>query len=349
MPQPGFFDLDERYERLTRLGDPLVRIQQVVDWEAFRPRLECLRDKPRKSNAGRKPYDAVLMFKGLVLQHRYHVSDERIEYQIRDRYSFSRFLGLLPEDRVPDATTVWLFREALAKENAVQELFRAFNQRLERRGFIARKGQIIDASIVSAPKQRNSREENDALKRGETPEAWKDKPAKLRQKDTEARWTKKHAKSYYGYKNHVSVDAAHKRVRRYAVTDAAVHDSQVFEPLLDRANTSTEVWADSAYRSEETERLLRKKGLRSRIHRRDHRHQALSVYQQALNRRRSSIRVRVEHVFGSQHNEQGGKLVRTIGLVRARAKIGLMNLVYNLRRLSYLVSSGGKGPMPAPA
>jgi IS5 family transposase len=349
MPQPGLFDLDERYERLTRLGDPLVHVHKGVDWEAFRPRLERLRDKPRKSNAGRKPYDAVLMFKVLILQHRYHVSDESIEYQIRDRYSFSRFLGLLPEDRVPDATTVWLFREALVKENAGEELFRAFNQQLERQGFLARKGQIIDASIVSAPKQRNSREDNDALKRGEPPEAWNDKPAKLRQKDTEARWTKKHGKSYYGYKNHLSVDAAHKLVRKYEVTDAAVHDSQVFEPLLDGANTGSLVWADSAYRSEETERLLREKGLKSRIHHRGHRHKPLSAYQQEVNRRRSSIRVRVEHVFGSQHNEQGGKLLRTIGLVRAKANIGLMNLVYHMRRLSYLIRSSGKGPTPAPA
>jgi IS5 family transposase len=349
MPQPGFFDLDGRYERLTRLGDPLVHIQQVVDWEALRSRLERLRDKPRKSNAGRKPYDAVRMFKVLVLQHLYNVSDESIEYQIRDRYSFTRFLGLLPEDPVPDATTVWLFREALVKGNAVEELFRVLHQQIERAGFIARKGQIIDASIVSPPKQRNSREENAALQRGETPEAWKDQPAKLRQKDTEARWTKKHGKSYYGYKNHLSVDAAHKLVRKYQVTDAAVHDSQVFEPLLDHSNTGSWVWADSAYRSEQTERLLREKGLRSRIHRRGHRHKPLSAYQQEVNRRRSRIRVRIEHVFGAQHNEQGGKLLRTIGLVRAKAKIGLTNLVYNMRRLSYLVRSGGKDSTPLPA
>jgi IS5 family transposase len=326
-----------------------VHIRQVVDWEAFRPRLGRLRDKPRKSNAGRKPYDAVLMFKVLILQHLYNVSDESIEYQIRDRYSFSRFLGLLPEDRVPDATTVWLFREALVKENMVEELFRCFNQQLERAGFIARKGQIIDASIVSAPKQRNSREDNAALKRGETPEAWKDQPAKLRQKDTQARWTKKHGKSYDGYKNHLSVDAVHKRVRKYQVTDAAVHDSQVFEPLLDPSNTGSWVWADSAYRSEQTERLLREKGLKSRIHHRGHRHKPLTEHQQKVNRRRSRLRVRVEHVFGSQHNEQGGKLLRTIGWVRAKAKIGLMNLVYNMRRLSYLVRSDGNDPTAAPA
>jgi transposase, IS5 family len=211
------------------------------------------------------------------------------------------------------------------------------------------RGRIIDASIVSAPKQRNTREENAALKQGETPEAWKDSPAKLRQKDTQARWTKKHGKSYYGYKNHLSVDAAHKLVRKYQVTDAAVHDSQVFEPLLDRANTGTGVWADSAYRSEEIERLLRSRGLRSRIRRRGHRHKPLSAYQQEVNRRRSSIRARVEHVFGSQHNAQGGKLLRTIGWVRAKAKIGLMNLVYNMRRLSYLVRSGGKDLTPVAA
>ena len=113
-------------------------------------------------------------------------------------------------------------------------------------------GQIIDASIVAVPKQRNSREENARIKAGETPAGWEDKPAKRRQKDVEARWTKKHGKSHYGYKNHVNVDRRHKLVRRYHVSDAAEHDSQVLDDILDGDNTALGVWADS-------------EGLRSRI------------------------------------------------------------------------------------
>jgi IS5 family transposase len=127
---------------------------------------------------------------------------------------------------------------------------------------------MVDATIVPVPKQRNSREENDDVKAGKTPEAWEKNPAKNRQKDKDARWTKKHGKSFYGYKNHVNADAMHKLIRQYDVTDASVHDSQKFDGLLNQANTSADVYADSACRSVETEAKLKVRGLRSRIHQR---------------------------------------------------------------------------------
>jgi len=194
----------------------------------------------------------------------------------------------------------------------------------------------VDASIVPVPKQRNSREENARIKRGETPPEWAVQPNKRRQKDTDARWTKKHGQSHYGYKNHLNVDNQHKLIRYFAVTDASVHDSQVFDEVLDPANTGADVWADSAYRSAETEQTLKGNGYRSRIHHKANRNQPLSEHKQQLNRTRSIVRARVEHVFGFQENTQGGKFVRTIGIVRARAKIGMMNLGYNLKRYAWL-------------
>jgi IS5 family transposase len=152
-----------------------------------------------------------------------------------------------------------------------------------------------------------------------------------RQKDTDARWTKKNGVSHYGYKNHVSVDHEHKLIRGFEVTSAEVHDSQIFYELL-RDNTSREVWADSAYWSEENELSLAAMGYRSRIHKKGHRNRPLSAREVDANRRKSTVRARVEHVFGSQTNEQGGMFVRVIGLARAKVKIGLMNLVYNMRR-----------------
>ncbi len=104
--QPGFFDIAERTAKLTRMGDPLVGLNEQINWEAFRPDLARVHEKERKSNAGAKPIDVVLMFKVLVLQQLHNLSDDRIEYQIRDRLSFMRFLGLQLEDRVPDAKTV---------------------------------------------------------------------------------------------------------------------------------------------------------------------------------------------------------------------------------------------------
>ena len=347
MAQMGFFDLSDRYASLDAKKDPLVAIDVVVPWEEFRLTLERVWRKPeaeRKSRAGRKPTDAVLMFKTLVLSALYNLSDDQIEYQVRDRLSFMRFLGLGLGDRVPDAKTVWLYREALAKAGMVEALFRQFDGYLARRGYIARGGQILDASIVPVPHNHNKREENVAIKAGETPDGWADKPAKRSQKDVDARWTKKHGKSHYGYKNHVNVDRKHKLIRRYHVTDAAVHDSQAVDQLLTRGNTGSGVWADAAYRSTEIEATLKVRKLTSHIHRKGQRGKPLTQQAQRSNRTKSTVRVRVEHIFGAQANDMGGTLVRTIGLVRAKAKIGMKNLAYNMRRLGQL---GRLNPCPA--
>ena len=190
---------------------------------------------------------------------------------------------------------------------------------------------------MSAPKQHNSREENETIKEGETPEDWKSKLAKNRHKDKDARWTKKHERSYFGYKNQIiCVDRRHKFVRRYVVSGASVHDSQKFEDVLDTSNTASDVWADSAYRSDEIEEKLGRRGLKSRIHHRAYRNRKLSEAQKAANTTRSSVRARVEHVFGDQKNAMGAEIVRTIGIVRARRKIGMTNLVYNMRRFIIL-------------
>ena len=347
MAQMGFFDLSDRYASLDAKKDPLIEINAVVPWDEFRPLLERIWRKPdaaKKSRAGRKPMDVVLMFKALVLSALYNLSDDQIEYQVRDRLSFMRFLGLGLGDRVPDAKTVWLYREALAKAGMVDELFAQFDGYLARRGYIARGGQILDASIVPVPHNHNKRAENASIKADETPEGWADKPAKRSQKDVDARWTKKHGKSHYGYKNHVNVDRKHKLIRRYHVTDAAVHDSQAVDQLLTRGNTGSGVWADAAYRSTEIEATLKARKLTSHIHRKGQRGKPLTQQAQKSNRAKSTVRVRVEHIFGAQANDMGGTLVRTIGLVRAKAKIGMKNLAYNMRRLGQL---GRLNPCPA--
>jgi len=223
-----------------------------------------------------------------------------------------------------------LFREKLAKAGLIEKLFERFDQHLAAKGYMARGGQIIDASIVPVPTQRNSRDENDQLRAGRIPAEWKQKPAKLRQKDRDARWTKKHNRSFFGYKNHVNADAKYKLIRRYEVTDASVHDSQKLDGLLNKGNTSAEVFADSAYRSTEIEAQLRASGYKSRIHRRGRRNHPLSSAQERANHAKSRIRARIEHVFGAQQSAPGGRTVRTIGRLRARAKIGLQNLAYNI-------------------
>ena len=295
----GLFDLHFRLQKIENNGDPLTVLNQVVDWELFRPDLEPLRQKERKSNAGRRPYDLILLFKMLILQSLYNLSDDALEQQVLDRISFNRFLGLSLSDSVPDAKTIWLFKEALNADDRARALFDKFDAFLRDHEFQARKGQIVDAAIVQAPQQRNTREENDRIKKGEAEEVragWT--PAKAAQKDTDARWTNKNGKSFFGYKQHDCVDVKHKLVRSYSVTPANGHDSNEFLGLL-AENTSADVYADSAYRSAWHVAVLEWSGFRGHLQRKGTRGRALTEREKQGNRTRARIRARVEHVFGT--------------------------------------------------
>jgi IS5 family transposase len=243
-------------------------------------------------------------------------------------------------DRVPDEKTVWVFREALGKLGLVEVLFDKFHEQLSLQGYTARKGQMVDASFVEVPRQRNTREENTQIKAGETPESWDKKPHKKRQKDVDARWTKKNDQSYYGYKNHVNADQENKLIQCYAVTDAAVHDSQVFEELLDQSEDKLgkkrPIYADSAYRSAAHEAQLAIDNIESQICEKGTKNKALIEEQKKTNKEKSKVRARVEHVFGAQKIMNGDR-VRTIGIQRAKVKIGLINLTYNMKRLGQLL------------
>ena len=220
--QIGLFDEAERMEKLSQLGDSLVRLNNVIQWEIFRPVLEKALHKEPKGAGGRPPYDSLLMFKILILQRIYNLSDDQVEFQINDRRSFMRFLGLNLEDRVPDAKTIWLFRDNLVKADVMRELFDTFSRQLDAAHLITRTGTIVDATFVDAPRQRNTREENTRIKAGEIPEEWEteENAHKLRQKDTDAQWTKKGNETHYGYKDHVKADAESKLITDYTVTSA---------------------------------------------------------------------------------------------------------------------------------
>lgn len=331
----GLFDFQYRLDYLTENGDVLPQLKKLIPWEKFRGDLEVIHEKERKSNAGRKPFDVVLMFKIAILQSLYNLSDDEMEYQIMDRLSFMRFLNLDLDSRIPDAKTIWLFRARMEEHQLTRKLFDLFNGYLKESGFEARKGQIVDATIVRVPTQRNREEENTAIKAGNPPVGdWS--KAKQRQKDTDARWTQKRKQSYFGYKNHVEADVKHKLIRSYAVTDASVHDSNVFEDILDATNTSKDVYADSAYRSEEREKTMKAKGLRPHLQRKGCRGRQLSEWEKQGNRTRSKIRSRIEHVFGAMRQRAGTVILRTIGIARAEVKLGLRNLAYNMDRFCTL-------------
>lgn len=157
--QPGFFDVSDRLRELSAKGDDLERIATLVDFAMFRPELERAVPRSDGSKGGRPAFDRVLMFKVLLLQAMHALSDERCEYLIKERLSFMRFLGLGLSDAVPDANTIWTFREALKRAGAVETLFARFDVALKSAGYLAMGGQIVDATIVAVPKQRNTEAE----------------------------------------------------------------------------------------------------------------------------------------------------------------------------------------------
>jgi transposase, IS5 family len=348
--QRGFFDVYGRLQELSAKGDALERLADLVDFEMFRPALEQAVPRADGSKGGRPPFDHVLMFKVLLLQSMHTLSDERCEYLIKDRLSFMRFLGLGLAERVPDANTIWTFREALKRGNAIEALFAHFDAQLKAAGYLAMSGQIVDASIVAAPKQRNTEAEKAEIKAGRIPSGWAERPAKLRQKDRDARWTVKFNKAKpredgtpqgdiavpaFGYKNHISIDRRHGLIRRWTATDAAAHDGARLGELIDPENTARDLWADTSYRSAKNEDLLRERRLVSRIHRKKPRGRPITMRTRRANARKSAVRSSVEHVFAYQKGPMG-LMIRTIGIARARVKIGLANLAYNLRRYVWL-------------
>ena len=328
----GLFDVDERLMKLAQADDPLVRLKERVRWEQFRPVLEAALKKEAKGKGGRPPFDYVMMFKILILQRYYNLSDDRTEFQILDRLSFMRFLGLKISDKVPDAKTIWHFKEQLTSGDVIEGLFKTFLGSLSSAGLILQEGIIVDASFVEVPVQRNSRDENKEIKAGGTPEDWKEaeNKAKLAQKDIDARWTKKNNETFYGYKDHIKTDAKSKLITKYEVTDASVHDSQVLEKILDEADADKPLYADSAYADQDE--IIESSRVESRIHEKGYRNNPLTEAQKATNREKSKVRARVEHIFGFIENSMGGSRLRCIGKTRAKATIGLMNLTYNMFR-----------------
>lgn len=332
----GLFDEQVRLDKLSQKKDPLDKLNGFIDFEFFRsPLNKVIGLNTDMSKGGRPAYDVVLMFKILILQRYYNISDDAVEYAILDRLSFMRFLGLGLHDSVPDAKTIWLFRDKLTSKGLVEKLFSLLDKQLDKDGIIVNKGKIVDATIVEVPIQRNSRSENQQLKEGSIPKEWSQQ--KLRQKDTDAKWVSHNGKNHFGYKDHVKIDTKTKLIRKYIASTANVHDSAVLEDLLDKRHDANQsLHADSAYRSDKIEEICAKKGMRSLIHEKAYRDAPLSEKQTVNNRKKSKVRARVEHVFGFMTNSMNGIRLKYRNKKRNFAAIGLMNITYNLFRLVQL-------------
>jgi IS5 family transposase len=334
MKQIGLFDESNCLRKLSKLGEQLEKLNHVIEWRLFEGILNGVFAKDRGAG-GRPPYNYLLLFKTLILQRLFNISDDQAEFQINDRMTFRRFLGLSLGDQVPDAKTIWLFRDTLVKAGVMEGLFNSFSHQLVQQGIISHKGTIVDATFVEAPRQRNTREENQQIKEGKTPEDWEksENVHKVRQKDTDARWTIKNKERHFGYKDHVKTDAESKLITGYSVTDASVHDSQALIGLMDEKDKV--LYADSAYSGNPIAGQL-PEGIENQIHEKGYRNRPLSEEQKAGNKRKSRTRSRIEHVFGYMTGTMRGITVRSIGIARAKFNIGLTNLIYNLCRYEIL-------------
>jgi IS5 family transposase len=351
MEHRSFFGLAEHLERLSQNGDPLEVLEKTVDFEYFRGWLVEGLGYGDGARGGRPPFDPVSMFKALILQAQHNLSDAKMEFMIRDRLSWMRFLNFDLGGPTPDENTIRLFRNKLTETGTLKRVMKAFDWQLQKKGYIPMSGQIVDASLVPAPKQRNSDAEKAAIRDGKAAsEIWPDEPNKAAQKDTDARWTLKIggkiryrpdgtplpqiALPVFGYKSHIVIDRRFGFIRACAVTSASHADGRMLPKLVTTKNTSSEVWADSAYRSQKNEKWLASKMLVSRIHRRKPAGRPMPKHIARANAGKSSIRAAIEHVFAHQKN-RFGLFIRTIGLARAEAKLILANIAHNFDRLIF--------------
>ena len=258
-------------------------------------------------------------------------------------------LDLHLSDKVPHAKTIWLYRERFSKNGLIDRLFSKFGDMLVNQGYLAMGGQIVDASIVQAPRQRMTKEEEkekEQIKKGGIPTDWHAKPHKLAQKDRDARWIVKYTKAKddnknsvdlaipsFGYKNHISIDRRFGFIRKTEITAANAYDGHFLASLLDLENTSRDVYGDTAYSNEDNLNYLESHGFCSKLHRKKPKNKPMPLLLKKGNTTKSKIRAHVEHVFAVQ-KEQMNLFVRTIGLKRAKVKIGLANITYSAPRLS---------------
>ena len=332
--QKTFFGEEIRLANLKYYNIPLLKLNEHINWEIFRTILEKTFSREEKDKRGRPHYDYVMMFKILILQTMYQLSDEQLEFQIMDRRSFEMFLGITNEDKVPDSKTIWHFRNVLTEKRKIKHLFNKFNKELKKNDLIVNEGVIVDASIIESEKPQNSKDEEDFVKElNKAPDEWSD--AKKRQKDIDAKWTKKRNKSYFGYKNHIKIDKDKKFILDSKVTPANIHDSVVLEDLLTEEDNGKGLWADSAYSSGKIRDELKSRNIEANISKKGNRGRKLNEQEKSANKVLSKVRARVEHIFGSMKYNLSMRKIRCIGLKRSETVIELMNLTYNMRRFIF--------------
>jgi IS5 family transposase len=326
--QYSFFDKSNRLDKITKMGDVLEMLNAIVNWQIFIPVLERAIPREKSTKGGRPPFDRLLMFKILIIKRLYNLSCDQTEFQINDRISFMRFLGMDFGSTVPDAKTIWLYEEMLSKSKVGKDIFDQFFLAILEKGYVTRVGSIVDASFIEAPKRKNTKEQRESLKKGEVPKEWADAehPQKLMQRDTDATWTKKGNEAHFGYKDNVKVDLDSKIIVDYEVTVSSTSDVKAAEGIFDENDQVA--YGDAAYPS-----LELPEGVKNQISEKGARNRPLTEEQKARNTEKAKKRCRVEHVFVGIVQMAGGTEVRCKNLTRATFNISMMNLIYNMRRV----------------
>ena len=298
----------------TGRNDQLERLHDLVRWYRFEKVLSGL----RHAGPGRAAWPVLVMFKALLLQALYGLSERELEAALGDRLSFRRFVGLSIQDPVPDHTTLNRFRNGLAQAGLLEKLFSELDRQLDQAGMILRRGTMLDATLIEAvsapPRTGRDGQEHPS-------------------KDPNAAFAKRSGKagSTFGYKAHVGVDDGFGMIRSVITTPANVNDTTPADDLI--LGDEKVVWADAAYHTHARQAALKAKGVKPRLMRRANKHHPqlpprLKRYNRLIARRRAAV----ETTFATLKNRMKLTTIRYVGLAKARAQVLIAAMAFNMRR-----------------
>lgn len=310
--QPTFFDL--AMQQRGGANKVLETITQEVDFSVAEQRVAAT-----YGTGGRPACRVGVLMRVMILQHLYGLSDPQAEEQIKDRLSFQKFLQLAADEAVPDETTICRFRQRLIECRLHEQLLGLLNEQLERKGYIVKQTTLVDATIVESSRKRPSAE---SAAEGTAP-------------DTQASYTRKGGRSYYGYKAHVSSDAEHQLIQSALISTAKVYDGSVFEQIV--PTDTKRVYADKAYDTKANQAWLREHRIQNGILKKEAHHIKLTAEDVRRNQQKGAVRKQIERIFAHLKRWQDYRRVRYLGLAKNQLELTLKAVAYNLKRLAKII------------
>jgi transposase, IS5 family len=308
--QLSFADFAVNFKQ--KLNSRLDQISRNINWQPIKTLLSIINNSKR----GRRSYPPLLIFKALLIQTWYNLSDYELEESLDDRLSFRRFVGLGIDDNAPDHSTFSIFRRKLEEEGLLEKVFEEINQQLEERGQIVKKGTIVDATLIDSVARKPDQNEDGSGGKSEF--------------DKEAEWVCKGSKRYFGYKVHAAVDADTGIIRKVILTGAKTHDGHILPKILPKE--SGRVYADKAYESKENSKVLKENGYKNAIMNKASRRVILNKFHHLRNKLISKVRQKVEKTFGTFKKWYGFSRMRYVGIKRSVTQMYLIAIGFNLKK-----------------